>query len=216
MFLRGYAALVAQRAGDEGRDATRLMNTLAVVGTLSGQTAPDQRIWESADINKATWKAYEDLLARVHLSAPIPALSSNVLKRLTSYPKRFLSDTALALTLAGLTAGDLKADPALAGRFVESYVAQQLRPLADPIGNRLWHLRTAGGTHEVDFILDIGSDRYAVEVKTGSQPTAKDTKHLLWLGRELGDRLTASFVVHTGTDVYPLGQDIWALPISQL
>lgn len=52
LFLDGYAALVAQRAGDEGRDASRLLTTLRVLATLEAQAVPDQTIWESADINK--------------------------------------------------------------------------------------------------------------------------------------------------------------------
>lgn len=111
LFLEAYASLVSQRAGDEGRDASRLLRTLRVLATLTGQAAPDQRIWQSADINKATLRAYDDLLERVHLAAPVPAFESNRLKRLTAYPKRFLADTALALTLAGLDAADLGGIP---------------------------------------------------------------------------------------------------------
>lgn len=61
LFLEAYASLVSQRAGDEGRDASRLLRTLRVLATLTGQAAPDQRIWQSADINKATLRAYDDL-----------------------------------------------------------------------------------------------------------------------------------------------------------
>jgi predicted AAA+ superfamily ATPase len=216
MFLQGYAALVAQRAGDEGRDASRLLRTLAVLGVLTAQAVLDQRIWESADINKATWKSYEDLLARVHLSAPIAPFSSNTLKRLTGYPKRMLVDTALALAVANLTIDDLRRDPALTGRYVESYVAQQLRPQVAAANGTLRHVRTTGGDHEVDLLADVSGRRYAFEVKAGTRPDAEDTKHLRWLKRELGDDLALGVVVHTGADTYPLGDDIWAVPLSDL
>ena len=119
LFLDGYAALVAQRAGDEGRDASRLLTTLRVLATLEAQAVPDQRIWEAADINKSTWKAYDDLLARTHVTAPSGAFHSNRLKRLTSYPKRCLADIALSLALAGVDAGCLGGDPVLAGRYLD-------------------------------------------------------------------------------------------------
>ncbi len=38
--------------------------TLRVLATLEVQAVPDQRIWEAADINRSTWKAYDDLLVR--------------------------------------------------------------------------------------------------------------------------------------------------------
>ncbi|HQZ36144.1 MAG TPA: hypothetical protein PK020_17080 [Ilumatobacteraceae bacterium] len=107
--------------------------------TLEAQAVPDQRIWEAADINKATWKAYEDLLARTHVTAPSGAFDSNRLKRLTSYPKRYLADAARSLALAGVDVAQLAGDPSLARRYLESYVMQQLRPQVDSIGGALRH-----------------------------------------------------------------------------
>lgn len=216
LFLQGYASLVSQRAGDEGRDSSRLLKTLAVLGVLTSQAVPDQRIWESADINKATWKSYEDLLERVHLSATLPAFSSNALKRLTSYPKRMLADTALALELARVDSDDLLRDPSLIGRYFESYVTQQLRPQIAALDGRLSHLRTTGGEHEIDLLIEAGANRLAIEVKVGSRPTADDAKHLRWLHREFGNDLTLSMVVHTGSDVYPIDENVWAVPVSLL
>lgn len=216
LFLDGYAALVAQRAGDEGRDASRLLTTLRVLATLEAQAVPDQRIWEAADINKATWKAYEDLLARTHVTAPSGAFESNRLKRLTSYPKRYLADAALSLALAGLDAVRLDEDPSLAGRYLESFVMQQLRPQVDAIGGVLTHVRTGAGEHEVDAVVEVGRDLYGIEVKLGVRPAASDARHLVWLRDRLGGRFVAGFVVHTGADSYELADRIWALPINQL
>lgn len=107
-------------------------------------------------LNKATWKVDDDLLARAHLAVPGPALESNRLRRLTTYPKRFVADTALALALAELTAADLTSDPALAGPYFESYVMQQLRPQVDGIRGALTHVRTGSGEREVDTVIETG------------------------------------------------------------
>lgn len=216
LFLEAYAGLVAQRAGDEGRDANRLLRTLRVLATLEGQAVPDQRVWEAADINKVTWKSYEDLLARTHLATPLPAFESNRLKRLTSYPKRFLTDTALAVTLAGLRVDTLVHDPSGAGHYLESFVLQQLRPQADLLGAELAHLRTAAGEREVDVIVELDQRIVALEVKHAARPTVAAARPLAWLRDELGDRFTHGFVAHTGADTYPLGDRLWALPISHL
>jgi len=216
LFLEGYGALVSQRAGDEGRDASRLLRTMRVLATLEGQAVPDQRIWESADINKATWKDYDDLLERTHLAVPSPAFESNRLKRLTTYPKRFLADTALALALAGLDAARLVDDPTLAGPYVESSVMQQLRPQIDGVGGTLSHLRTGAGQHEIDAIVEIGLDVYAFEVKHGSNPSRADARHIEWFRDGLDDRFVAGFVVHTGGDTSSLGDRIWAIPVHLL
>ena len=215
-FLEGYAALIAQRAGDEGRDASRLLTTLRVLATLEAQAVPAQRVWDTADINKVTWANYEDLLARTHITSPSSAYESNRLARLTTYPKRYLADTALALALAGITPTDLKAEPSLAGRYLESYVMQQLRPQVDAVGGSLLHLRTGAGEHEVDAIVAVGLKIFAFEVKLGTRPTERDAKHLSWLRDNRGDAFTAGFVVHTGGDTFSVGDRIWAIPVSTL
>lgn len=216
LFLDGYAALVAQRAGDEGRDASRLLNTLKVLATLESQAVPDQRIWEAADINKATWKAYDDLLIRTHVTAPSASFDSNRLKRLTSYPKRYLADTALALALAGVDVGRLQTDPTLAGRYLESYVLAQLRPQVDRVGGVLTHLRTGAGEHEVDAVVEVGRDVYAIEVELGVRPTGSDARHLGWLRDGLRERFVAGFVAHSGADSSEMADRIWAVPITDL
>lgn len=216
LFFEAYASLVSQGAGDEGRDASRLMRTMRVLATLEAQALPDQRLWQAADINKATWKGYEDLLTRVHLSAPAPAFESNRLNRLTTYPKRFLSDVALALTLADVDGGALGVDAAIAGRYLESFVMQQLRPQVDRVRGALYHLRTAAGEREVDAVVEVGTRVLAFEVKHGVRPTATDARHLKWLRDGLGERFAQGYVVHTGTETYPLGERVTALPITVL
>lgn len=215
-FLDAYAALVAQRAGEEGRDATRLLRTMRALATLTGQAVPDQRIWEVADVNKATWRQYDDLLERVHVSVPSPAFESNRLKRLTSYPKRFVCDTALAVVLAGLDDAHLTADPSIAGRFFESFVVQQLRPQVDQLHGALMHVRTGAGEREIDAVIEIGTSLVGVEIKLATRPTREDARALDWIGEQYPDRLIFGMVVHRGGDNYPLGERIWAVSVDDL
>ncbi len=214
LFLDAYAALVSHRGGHEGRDATRVLRTLRVLAALTGQAVPDQRVWESADINKATLREYDDLLARVHLSAPLPAYEGNRLKRLTSYPKRFLADTALGLTLAGITREQLRSDPSLAGRHLESFLLQQLRPQVDLCGGTLTHLRTAGGEREIDAVIEVGSSLIAVEVTASRQVATSDARHMEWFRDQVGRRFFLGLVIHTGTDCYPLADRVVAMPLG--
>ncbi|MEI2778908.1 MAG: DUF4143 domain-containing protein [Tetrasphaera sp.] len=214
LFLEAYAALVAQRGGEEGRDASRLLRAMRVLATLTGQASPDQRIWDAADITKVTWKHYDDLLTRVHLAAPSPAMHSNRLKRLTAYPKRLLADTALALALAEVAPAELRADPTLAGRYLESFVVQQLRPQADLVAGTLRHVRTSAGEREVDIVIDLGTSIIGLEVKLGARPSAADARQIVWLRDQLGERFRHGFVIHTGAETYPLVDGIWALPLA--
>ncbi|MDO5628574.1 MAG: DUF4143 domain-containing protein [Mobilicoccus sp.] len=216
LFLDAYAALASQRAGEEGRDGARLLRAMQVLATLTAAAAPDQRVWDAADINKATWKHYDDLLTRIHLTADLPAYESNRLKRLTSYPKRFLADTALACALADITPDDLRSDPTLAGAYLESHVMQQLRPQVDLAGGHLHHLRSSAGEREIDGLIETRGSLIAVEVKHSARPTVADAKHLLWLRDQVGHRFRHGLVIHAGTDCYSLEEQVTALPLGLL
>lgn len=215
-YLEGYAALIAQRAGDEGRDASRLHRSLRVLAALEAQATPTSTVWEAADITKVTWSAYADLLQRTHVTADLPAFHSNRLKRLTSYPKRFLADSALALALSGLRAEDLAVEPTLAGRYLESYVMQQLRPQVDLVDGTLSHLRQSSGDREVDGVIEVHRRVIGVEVKAARAARTSDARHLEWLRDQLGERFQLGLVLHTGGDSYVLGDRIWAVPVDVL
>jgi hypothetical protein len=77
--------------------------------------------------------------------------------------------------------------PDLLGRFLDTFVAAQLRP-------------------EVDLL----------QRRAGTAPTRKDARHLLWLRDELGDNRVRGVVFHTGTQPFELDDRIWALPIATL
>lgn len=53
----------------------------------------------------------------------------------------------------------------------------------------------------------------ALEVKAAGAPTVAHAKHLAWFRDQLGDRFLAGAVVHTGPDLYELGDRLVALPI---
>lgn len=215
-WLRAYAATVAERSVDERRDPERVARLLRVLAELESQAVPDETVWRSADLNRETLHAYRDMLARAHILTPLPAWETNRLKRITSYPKRQLADTALALALARLGADELVVHPTLAGRYLESFVAAQLRPEADAVDGHLSHLRTRGGEHEVDIVIDIGGRLIAIDVKAGVNPTPRDARHLAWLRDRFGDRLDASLVMHRGEATFQLVDGVWAVPISSL
>jgi hypothetical protein len=111
-------------------------------------------------------------------------------------------------------------DGDLLGRMLDTFVAAQLRPelAISATRPRLHHLRTVQGAREIDLIVELGESRVvAVEVKANASPTGQDdAKHLRWLRDELGARLVAGVVFHTGPRVYQLGDRIVAAPISVL
>jgi predicted AAA+ superfamily ATPase len=177
---------------------------------------PGERVIDAADINRVTFQAYDAMLRRAHISVPAPAWQTNRLKRLTSFPKRFTADAALAQAIAGVGESELSTDPALAGHFLESFVAQQLRPELEVRRGGLYHVRTRAGEREVDLVAEIEGRLIALEVKHAVRPKLEDASHLAWFANSVGDRLAAALVLHRGTATYELAPGVWAVPIASM
>jgi predicted AAA+ superfamily ATPase len=145
--------------------------------------------------------AYTELLERVWVVEPLPAWlpTSAHLKRLGQAPKHHLVDPALAARALGMSASSLIAgaddppmprDSTFLGALFESLATQTVRVLAQSAGARVSHLRTDGGAHEIDLIVEREDHRVlAIEVKLGASPTGSELRHMNWLERQLPGRL---------------------------
>jgi predicted AAA+ superfamily ATPase len=162
---------------------------------------------------------YDAVLELLYATERIPAWHSNRLKRLTRSPKRYVSDSAIAVVLAGANLQGVLRDGNLLGRLIDTFVLGQLRPEL-PLGDYppvLHHLRTDEGRHEYDLIAEHPDGRIAaIEVKAAGAARPDDARHLVWLRDHLGDQFAAGIVFHTGPRPYALGDRITALPISSI
>jgi predicted AAA+ superfamily ATPase len=201
------------------RDSQRLRRFLEVYALNSAGIVEQKTIYDAAHVNKQTAIAYEDLLMDLLVADRVPAWTSNRLKRLVQRSKRYLIDAALIVTALRLDARGVLGDGDLLGRVLDTFVAAQLRPqlAVSEARPRLHHLRTEQGRHEIDLIVELGGGRVvALEVKAAAAPSVGDTKHLVWLREQLGDRFLAGVVFHTGPRLYDLGERIVAAPIAVL
>ncbi len=148
----------------------------------------------------------------------VPAWWENRLKQLVRSPKRHLVDPGLAAAALSLdVAGVLRRG--VLGQMLETFVMSQLRAeaAASPLRPRLFHARAMGGRHEVDIIVELGSeDVIGIEVKATAAPTPTDAKHLAWLRDTIGERFVAGIVLHTGPRAFSLGPRLVAAPIATL
>lgn len=204
---------------EPGRDPDRLRQYLQAWAINTAGVAEHAALYEAAGISRSTALAYDRLLGNLLVTETVPAWASSRVKRLTRMPKRFVADPGLACAVLGVDTDGVLADGDLLGRIVETFVVAQLRaelPLSD-LNPRLHHIRTEKGRHEVDLVIEYGAGRIVgVEIKATSAPTAHDARHLQWLRDELGDAFVCGVVFHTGPAIYPLSDQITAVPICTL
>lgn len=79
------------------------------------------------------------------------------------------------------------------------------------------HLRTIGGRHEVDLIVERADGRVvAIEVKLARDVSDRDTTHLRWLADRIGDELLDAVIVTTGPEAYRRADGIGVVPAALL
>ena len=235
--LDGYLDRIIDRdfpeLGHPLRNPTGLRRWLTAYAAASATTTSFEKIRDAATGGegekpaKATVQPFRDVLERLWILDPVPAWtpSSNHIRRLARPPKHQLVDPALAARLLGLDAEALLAggdvgppiprDGTLLGALFESLCIQALRVYAQAAEAQVSHLRTAGGEHEVDLIVEREDGRIlAVDFKLARDVADDDTRHLKWLEGRIGDELIDAMVVTTGPEAYRRPDGIAVVPAA--
>ncbi|MFN6122367.1 MAG: ATP-binding protein [Actinomycetes bacterium] len=221
-WLSAYVEQVVMRDVDlvgGVKDPFRLRRYLEALALNTAGVVDDVTLIQAAGVAKETARRFERLLTNLYVIEPLPAWTSNRLKRLVLAPKRFLVDTGLVAGVLGLTTEEVMLDGNLLGRILETFVVGQVRAelalMAAP--PRMHHLRTESGRHEIDLVIEIGARRLvAIEIKATSAPSANDARHLVWFREQMGASVRAAVLLHTGPTTFPLAEGVWAVPIAAL
>lgn len=235
--LDGYLDRIVDRdfpeLGHLIRNPAALRRWMTAYAAASSTTASFETIRDAATGGqgekpaKTTTQPYRDVLERLWILDPVAAWmpTRNRIRRLSSPPKHQLADPALAARLLGLDAEALLSggevgppiprDGTLLGALFESLCTMSLRVYAQAAEARVFHLRTSGGEHEVDLIIEREDGRVlAVEFKLARDIRGDDLGHLNWLARQLGESLIDALVVNTGEEAYRRPDGIAVVPAS--
>lgn len=221
-WLDTYVSEIVGRdalAAGNGIDGSRLGRYFSAYALNCARIVDDAGLYAAAGIDRRTAQSYLNLLERIYVVHELAAWASSRTKRLAKRSKRFVVDSSLFASMAGITEPTAMQDGDLLGRLIETFVVSQLRAQAALSEHRceLYHLRQHNGRHEIDVIAELdGRKIAAIEVKATAAPTSRDARHLNWLRGEEPERFLAGIVLHTGPGSYPLGERLWALPISTL
>lgn len=224
-----------EEAGMNVRRLTTLRRWMTAYAAATATTASYESIRDAATGGegdkpaKSTTAPYRDALERVWVVEPLPAWlpTRSHLTRLSSPPKHHLVDPALATRLLGMDARSLlqpgqagiplPRDGFVLGGLFESLVTQSVRVYAQAAEARAFHLRTRGGVHEVDLIVQRGDQSViAIEVKLGRTVDDRDVRHLRWLSDQLGADMLDAVVVTTGSEAYRRDDGIAVVPAALL
>ena len=105
-------------------------------------------------------------------------------------------------------------DGPLLGALFESFVTLSVRVLAQAAEARTFHLRTQGGRHEIDLIVESARGVVGIEVKLAPSVRDEDVAHLHWLREQIGQDCTDLVVITTGAEAYRRSDGVAVVPLA--
>lgn len=194
------------------RDFQRLLFALAA---RTGGLVNYAELGRDLGINAKTVKAWLSVLEASGQIVTLTPYHTNLGKRLVKRPKIYFLDTGLlsyllALetpqqVLTGMSAGPLF-EAAVLGQLYRLFVHRGLEP-------RLYFWQTAAG-HEVDFLVDRGSQLIPFEAKVTATPSSRHAAGLERFQKLFGKRAAEGFVVCLCKERHPLTKTVDALPFG--
>lgn len=217
VWFRGYEQTYLERdirTLSQVADLVSFRNLLHLVALRNTKILNISELARDAKLNVVTTSRYLSLMEASFILSRVQPHLKNKTTRLIKSPKVYLSDTGLSAYLEEIK--DSNVNEMARGALLESYVAQNLEGIFSayyPDAKiTYWNIQ---GRYEVDFIIEVGGQTLAIEVKSGSRWKESDLagiKAYLASNKECLGGLLA----YNGRDVLKLGKNIWAVPVNLL
>jgi uncharacterized protein len=195
---------------------TEFRKVMEALALRTGNLINQSEIARDSGVSQSSAYRYINLMEVGHIIKKVTPFFPNRTKRIVKSPKVYWVDPALAVFLSGYyNAGSLKNARELGG-FFENLVFLHLNVLCElmvPKG-KIYYYREVN-QKEVDFVIEYGKEKIAVEVKLTVSPHYKDTKGLRYFMEEYPDTKSA-VLIHAGREVKKFGDKIVAVPWSIL
>lgn len=168
-------------------------------------------------LNNDTVKSYTMLLETIFVVKRIQAWTPNIGRREIQKEKIYIADSGLLAYLLGANETRIATDDQITGKLLENFVAMEIARLRDCAETEASQYHYRQRDDEVDIVLETLSGEIAgIEVKAGATVDASDYNGLVKLRDARSDSFVAGVVLYTGADTKPLGDRIWAVPVSGL
>jgi predicted AAA+ superfamily ATPase len=169
------------------------------------------RLAASLSISAQSVTRYVDLLVDLLLVRRLQPFHGNPGKRLVKSPKVYVRDSGLVHALLGIVDHNQLCGHPVIGMSWEGLVMENLQSALP------WHTlasfyRTSAGA-EIDLVLEIpGHGLWAIEIKHGLSARPEKGFHIACEDLQPARR----FIVHSGTDRYPVRGDLEAIGVQEL
>lgn len=197
------------------KDKFAFRNFMELLGSLTGEEIVYDNIAKIIGVDKKTIMSWLSVLIAgdiVYLLQPYNELS--IAKRIVKRPKLYFNDIGLACYLAKIQSGEILSSSAYLGRFVETYIINEIRKSYINNGEEpnFYYYRDSN-MNEIDLVIIKDGKLHRVECKNGisfNNNVVKGFKQLDNTNYQIGAKV---IICNTDT-VYPLDDDVYVLPLA--
>jgi predicted AAA+ superfamily ATPase len=220
-WARQYMDAIVQR---DVRDVTgiteldRLPLFLRALAQTSGQMCNYTQLAGQVGLDSKTASRYVSVFEQMYLLKRVEVWARNRLSRVVKTPKLQFIDSGLLSALIDLGGDETLQERTRFGHVLESFVfGELLKHTTTSDGEyRLLYYRDAD-RFEVDMLIENAANQLVgIEVKAAATVKESDLRGLKKLAGLAGNQFKLGVLLYDGTETLPLGDRLWAAPLSSL
>lgn len=196
----------------------QLPRFLRALAQTAGQMCNYTQLGGQVGLDSKTAAKYIGVFEQMYLLKRVDVWARNRLSRVVKTPKLQFVDSGLLATLLELTADEVQQDRTRFGNVLETFVFGELLKATTTAegGYSLMYYRDADKV-EVDVVIENAAGQLVgVEVKAAATVKESDLRGLRKLSTLAGHRFKMGILLYDGDETMPLGDNIWAAPLSTL
>lgn len=196
----------------------QLPRFLRALAQTAGQMCNYSQLGAQVGLDGKTASRYAVVLEQMYLLKRINVWARNRLNRVIKTPKLQFIDSGLLAALLDLGAEEVQQNRARFGKVLETFVFAELLKHTTTADDdyELMYYRDAD-KFEVDVIIEntVGQ-LVGVEIKASATVKQSDLRGLKKFAGLAGGQFKMGVLLYDGTETMPLGDGIWAAPLSSL
>ena len=196
----------------------QLPRFLSGLAQLAGQMANYTKLGGQIGLDEKTARSYVGVFEQMYLLKRVQAWAHNRLKRVVKTPKLQFVDSGLQAVLAGVGASEVAHDRVRFGPVLETFVFGELLKHAAAADDdyRVLYYRDVDKV-EVDFVIENAAGQIVcIEVKAAATVRESDLRGLKKMAAAAEAKFSFGVVLYDGAEALPLGDRMWAAPLSTL
>ncbi len=196
----------------------QLPRFLQALAQTAGQMCNYSQLAGQVGLDGKTAARYAGVFETMYLLKRVDVWARNRLSRIVKTPKLQFIDAGLLAVLVNLSFEEVRKDRTQFGHVLETFVfGELLKHATSAEGDyQLLYYRDADKV-EVDIVIENAAGQLVgVEVKASATVKASDLRGLRKLAALAGDQFKMGVLLYDGAETLPLGDGIWAAPLSSL